>query len=94
LVRSKYPFRVHRVSTFTYREDNGVLSIKRGQYSTIKISLADVIFLSRLGIKAMEKLIEARELPRCHRNTIVDFVIAVKQGRADLHKDLGITVKH
>jgi hypothetical protein len=85
---------VHGIATFTYREDNGVLSIKRMQYSAIKISLVDVEFLSRLKIKDMEQLIEARNLPRCHRNTICSFIIAVKKGYADLHTDLGISIKH
>jgi RNase P/RNase MRP subunit POP5 len=90
VIKSKYPYRVHGVATFSYREDNGILSIKRRQYSAIKISLMDVMFLSRLKIRAMEDLVEARGLPRCHRNTIVAFIVAVKQGRADIHNDLGI----
>jgi hypothetical protein len=56
LKESRYPFRVHGVATFTYREDNGVLSIKRQRYSAIKIYLADVQFLLRLRIKDMNNL--------------------------------------
>jgi hypothetical protein len=92
VVKSKYPYRVHGVAAFTYREDHGVLSIKRGQHSAIKISLSDVEFLSSLKIKDIELLVEIRGLARCHYNTIVAFIVAVRQGRADIHNDLGIRV--
>jgi hypothetical protein len=94
VIKGKYPFRVHGIATFTYREDNGILSIKRRQYSAIKISLVDVMFFSRLKIRDMEELVDERALLRHDRNTICSFIVALKQGRVDLKHDLGISLKH